>query len=339
MRHMYPRIRCALFAVCAFALPATPAIAKDKVVDLRVLTPAHALTDDSAFVTGTESVKTDPKAKCFFDGTGGSGAKVTLPGATALGAVISATDNVGAVKPVSVTDEFGFGLGVCGFGKAKADGNSGESWGVKVNRRDLSVGGDQAKVRNGDTVTWFLGTLQPPDYANPSELSLKAASQKPGSSSVSVKVTSTSCSYDSGVNDYVCSRQPVEGAKVSGGEKPAAQTGADGRATVPGSGVRKLKAKLSGSLPARPAVVCFKAKVSKCPRVARKIVGRNVGDNFSALKGNDDVFSHGGGDRIDLRSGGSDHVNCGPGKDVVIVARDDHNDKISRSCERVIRKG
>ncbi|CAN5482326.1 hypothetical protein BH10ACT11_BH10ACT11_16860 [soil metagenome] len=341
MRHTYPRIQCALMpilAICAFALLATPAIAKDKVVQLRVLTPGGALTDNSSFVTGTESLKADRKAKCFFGGTGGSGEKVTLPGATALGTVISATDNVSAVNPVSVTDEFGFGLGVCGFGKAEADGNAGESWGAKVNERDLSVGGDQAKVRNGDTVTWFLAAPQPPDYAYPSELSLKPDSLRPGSGSVGVTVTSTNCSFDSGIGEYVCSKDPVLGAEVTGGTETV-ETDGDGMAMVEGSDVAKLKASLDGSLPARPSTVCFKANVSQCPRQATKIVGRDVGDDFRAQKGADDVFSHGGADRIDLRSGGSDHVNCGPGKDTVIVAKKDRNDKIARSCEKVIRRG
>ena len=81
--------------------------------------------------TGTASDQDRPgMPNCFGQGTGGSGDRVAVEGATALGAVRDALGSVPALRPLSVTDAFadqGFGLGVCGIGgltiaRARASG-------------------------------------------------------------------------------------------------------------------------------------------------------------------------------------------------------------------------
>ncbi len=84
--------------------------------------------------TGTTTVKTSPKATCFGTGTGGSGKSVTLKGATALGLLAQAAKSTGSLRPLLVTDPFDFGLGLCGVGGAKANGEA--SWYLKVNHKD-----------------------------------------------------------------------------------------------------------------------------------------------------------------------------------------------------------
>ncbi len=48
----------------------------------------------------------------------------------------------------------------------------------------------------------------------------------------------------------------------------------------------------------------------------------------------DRIFALEGNDRIDVRGGGRDVVDCGPGHDMVIA---DRGDRIARNCERVLR--
>jgi hypothetical protein len=70
---------------CAVAILITvPAVAgaKPKTVgaDLRVVGPSGQTLAQLVQYTGTVNAKTDPQAQCFGPGTGGSGAKVKLPG-------------------------------------------------------------------------------------------------------------------------------------------------------------------------------------------------------------------------------------------------------------------
>ena len=86
--------------------------------------------------TNTEQIKTDPDALCFEDAEGGSGDRVRLAGPTALGLVETAGDATPAVNPLSVTDEFGFGLGLCGIGGF--DRGLQSFWSLAVNHQALA---------------------------------------------------------------------------------------------------------------------------------------------------------------------------------------------------------
>jgi Ca2+-binding RTX toxin-like protein len=61
-------------------------------------------------------------------------------------------------------------------------------------------------------------------------------------------------------------------------------------------------------------------------RQADRITGSLLSDFIDAARGND---------VIDVRGGGKDTVNCGPGRDLV---RANRGDRIGHSCERVIRR-
>src|SRR3954469_10684732 len=170
-----PRIAICLAFGIALALPAA-AIASTPGSLRAVDSNGKTLAEQTQY-TGTVSIKTDPDANCFGPGTGGSGDTVKVKGPTALGAVADAAAFDRSVNPLSVTDSFDFGLGICGFGKAIAPSSG--FWYLKVNHVASQVGGDQAKISAGDDVLWYLDS----DFSDapPGELFLDAPSRaKPG---------------------------------------------------------------------------------------------------------------------------------------------------------------
>ena len=109
-------------------------------VDLRVVdTDGFTMAQQTQF-TDTVTVKTSPDADCFGP-PGGSGAEKTLSGPTALGAVWDASQADADLRPIWLTDQFGFGLGLCAIG-GKVPPSSG-FWYLKVNHVGAQVGGDQ----------------------------------------------------------------------------------------------------------------------------------------------------------------------------------------------------
>lgn len=337
MRHVCRRPRGALTLAVALAatlsLPASAAAKTDPVVDLRVFGPAGALSDGASFVTGTERIRTSPRARCFTGGQGGSGAVVRVPGATAFGTLLSAADRFRALRPIRVTDEYGFGLGICAIGGIDADDSS--YWAVKVNGRDLDVGADAARVRHGDRVTWaYTG------FPAPSELRIGGAPPGVEPGAFTVKVTTEVC--EAPPPDYVltCERQPVAGAEVRGGDAPAMTNGAGEALVTAGSEGRVvLRAVKADLLPSPRLPVCVNARVARCPAAFGKlIIGRATADRFRATRGPDRIRARGGDDRINIRNGGADQVSCGGGRDVVLAKRGDRDDRIARNCERVVRR-
>ena len=96
--------------------------------------------------TSPATVKTDPKARCFGPGTGGTGKRVKIPSPTALGLVADALPHVPALRPLSLTDHFAFGLGVCGIG-GRLGGDPAPFWDLTRDEVTTSVGGDQVSSR------------------------------------------------------------------------------------------------------------------------------------------------------------------------------------------------
>ena len=89
-------------------------------------------------------------ANCFGQGTGGSGDRVEVKGATALGAVRDALEPDRDLRPLSVTDAFlddGFGLGVCGIGGFESQGSS--FWYLKSDHVGAQVSGSQLTAAAG----------------------------------------------------------------------------------------------------------------------------------------------------------------------------------------------
>ena len=312
-------------AVACLALLASSVHAETRGVDLRVLNTAGKSLASFRQYTGSVEVKTDSKAQCFGQGTGGSGDRVAVDGSTALGAVRDALGSAPSLKPLSVTDAFsdqGFGLGVCGIAGYEAKGSS--FWYVKRNHVGAQVSGSQLKVHQGDDLLWYLS----PGFPPPLELTLSAPlSAKPN---VPFQVTVHSYSDDG-------TRHPAGGVTVTGA---AAPTGAGGHAMVTApAGTEVLQATDSPDIPSSRIKVCVAADPSSCPSGrGRRILGSDHADQIDGTRGPDSIQARGGADLIDITSGGHDEVGCGGGRDRVIVQGSDHDDTIRSSCEQVVRR-
>jgi hypothetical protein len=199
-------------------------------------------------MTSPASVRTDPGADCF-GAPGGSGDRVHVPDDTALGLLVDALGDVPALRPLSVTDQFSFGLAICGIGGKVASGDG--FWYLKRNHVGSQVGGDHLKVHDGDRILWYLA----PGFPAGDELALRAPNRAEPGAPVRVKVLAYN---DKG------KRRPAKGVDVGHGADP---TKADGttEVTFPKSGSRKLQASRSGAIPSNVETVCVKADTSKCP--------------------------------------------------------------------------
>lgn len=317
----------ALAASCLIALPATAGASKP--ADLRVVDSTGETLAEHTQYTGKARIRARKRADCFGDGTGGSGNRVKVPRATALGIAHDGGKWDRDIKPVLVTDAFDFGLGVCGFGNAVAPQTG--YWYLKINGVGSQVGGDQARLKAGDRVLWYL--IEDFNDPIPAELRVKAPARTT-SSEFGVRVWSYG---DDG------SRVPAEGATVAGASGP---TDANGRTTVAagaagsdGGGAEvEVRATMPGAIPSNVATTCVAPKLSACgSRPPTVIRGSAKGEVVRGTRGNDDidpgrgrdvVRAGRGDDTIDVRRGGRDIVRCGGGDDRV---RADRRDRL-RGC-------
>jgi hypothetical protein len=320
-----PAIRLGAIAalIGSLLLSAGVASAATTGADLRVVAPGNRTLAEFRQYTGTVDVATDPGANCFGQGTGGSGDRVRVPGATALGAVRDALETDLDLRPLSVTDAFvdqGFGLGVCGIGGFETQGSS--FWYVKRNHVGSQVSGSQLPVSLGDDLLWYLSPSFPP----PAELSLVGPPR--ARPNVPFRVTVFAYADDG-------SRSPAAGARVTGAAQP---TDAAGHTTVTSSaGTRFLRATRAQNIPSNQVKVCVNATLSACPAThGLRIVGSNRADRIGGTAGWDSISGRGGPDVINLSAGGRDGVGCGAGRDRVIVKAGDQDDNIGPTCEQVV---
>jgi hypothetical protein len=304
-------LACALgLALCSQAVGATVG------ADLRVVNTAGEVLAEQRQYTDTVRLRTDPGADCFGSGSGGSGDFARITGPTAFGLVVDAAESDRDLLPISVTDAFDFGLGVCGLGGFEASGDS--FWYLKQNHTGAQVGGDTLKVRSGDDILWYLT----PGFPAADELELVAPARAKAGEPFTVRVFR----YDD-----AGTRTPASGATVGGADLP---TGADGRTTVALEAGRTLRARLAGTIPSNSVAVCVGSQLSDCPAgPALSIFGSRRADRIAGTAGPDRVSARGGADRVNVRGGGEDRVNCGRSADVVLLSGPD----IARGCERTVR--
>lgn len=321
-----PGFRLGGSAAAVVALLLLPAAASaTKGIDLRVVNSAGKTLAEQRQYTGSVHIKTDRRANCFGQGTGGSGNRVHVKRATALGAVRDGLARDRDLRPLSVTDAFlddGFGLGVCGIGGFKSQGSS--FWYLKADHVGAQISGSQLEVRRGEDILWYLAPSFPP----PPELRLKA----PASAQPNVPYEVTVYAYaDDG------SRTPAAGATVTGAAMP---TGAAGHTMVTSAkGTHTLQATRGKNIPSNREKVCVSQDASECPDAHElRIFGSARADRIRGTRGSDAISAAGGGDVVDLRSGGRDRVRCGRGRDKVIVEPGDRDDRIAANCERVVRR-
>jgi hypothetical protein len=300
----------------ALLLFSATAVARTRPADLRVLTTSGKVLADQRQYTSTVHIRTDPDADCFGP-PGGSGQRVKVRGATALGLVRDALESDRRLRPLSVTDQFGFGLGVCGIGGFEASGSG--SWYLKRNHHGAQVGGDQLHLRAGDEILWYLA----PSFPYPPELVLRAPARALPGQPFTVRVLAFG---DDG------KRAPVQGATVN---EASAPTDAEGQATIVLDRSANLRARHSGDIPSNIGHVCVAEDLSGCPaHRGKRIFGSRRRDRIHGTAGPDRVRARGGRDVVRLRGGERDRVNCGAGHDRAVL---DSNDR-ARKCEQVVRR-
>lgn len=332
------------WALAAFsallALALLPAAAGATVAaKLRVLTPTEVLDPGTTYYVPDDiTVPTTPDADCFGS-PGGSGAEFTYDTPNALSLLASAARANRDVRPLALTDQFGFGLGICGIGGAEAV--SGESfWYFKANHEEASVGADQLEVKNGDEILFYLA---PDDFPNPNpaELELKAPARAQAGQPFSVSVTEHKCMTDSDTFVTTCSSSPAAGVAILGADDDVT-TDTDGTAQVEvdEAGTVGLGAVRGTDIPSETLDTCIGDQLKNCvARRGERIVGSPLADKINGTPGSDSIRSRGGDDTIDLRKGGLDTVDCGPGEDTVRVTRLGNDAlELPRSCEKVKRK-
>ena len=207
-------------AVAAALAPATANAAEQ--ADLRVEGAAGPLAA-ATYLTDTARIKTTSSSSCK-----GSGDVKTVQGPTALGLLWSGAAATKRLRPVAVSDEFDFGLLVCGI--SSFVGGDTAYWLYKVDHKSPEVGAEQYPLKGGEQVLWYFSDTTA-NVNTGDELALQApARAKPGST-VAVRVWS----YDTAGK-----RTPAAGAVVQGEDE--ATTDAQGRATARNPGPRDAAA-------------------------------------------------------------------------------------------------
>ena len=313
------RSRAGILAGCVVLLClllAPPASAAPVPVDLRVVDTAGFTMAQQTQFTDSVTFRAAPEADCFGPGTGGSGDNITIPGPTALGAVVDASQADGDLRPIWVTDAFSFGLGLCAIGGKEAPSSG--FWYLKVNHVGSQVGGDQAVVNSGDQVLWYLS----PGFPPPDELELVAPAQARPGEPFGVTVFSYA---DDGT------RTPAQGAIVSGAFEP---TDANGTTTInPATeGTFPLQATHGPDIPSNIVNLTVDEELDPCAaQVPEEIVGTRNRDKIGGTAGPDTITARGGNDRVLTAGGCSDVVDCGSGRDKATVDASD----VVRRCNRV----
>ena len=327
-------LRLTLVALAAFFV-SIPANAGAVTAELRVLTPDAVLDPGTNYVIDDSiTVPTRGDADCFGP-PGGSGAQYPFTDPVALGLLASGARATGSLRPLGVSDQFGFGLVICTIGGIEAQ--TGSFWYLKSNHVEAGVGADQLEVAEGDEVLFYLAPDNFPD-PNPVELELIAPARTAGGAPFAVSVIQHACVTDSNPPFATnCQSKPAGGVTVSGGTS-AATTASDGTAMItPGSSPRDTLVATRGTdIPSKALRVCVNGELSACPSVrGERFVGSPDADKIVATKGADSIRARGGDDNVRVAGGFADKVDCGPGDDKAIV---DAADKVSRDCEKVKTK-
>ncbi len=325
----------ALGAICASLLICTAASAT-VTAKLRVLTPDRVMDPGTTYIVDEGvTVPTRPDADCF-GAPGGSGAEFTYEKPNALSLLATAGRTTKSVAPLSLTDQFGFGLGICAIGGVEAAMGE-QFWYFKANHAEASVGADQLEIKNGDHVLFYLAPEAFPN-PNPAELELTAPPRAKAGEPFTVSVVEHKCVSDPNTFEITCTSGPASGVSISGGDA-VATTAPDGSAQVAvgAPGEAQIGATRGTDIPAETLATCVGESIESCP-AARGIslVGSPQGDRIKGTAGSDSIRSRGGDDKINMRQGGADVVNCGKGADIVKIKGSTADTlKIKSSCERV----
>jgi hypothetical protein len=229
---------------------------------------------------------------------------------------------------VRISDEFDFGLLVCGVGDFESSDTA--FWLYKVDHVSPEVGGEQFPINSsGHEVLWyFMNTVTGANTGN--ELFL----------SVGQKVVQTGEPVEVTVLEYDASGQstPAAGVQIMGGGNPV--TDAAGHATVSfdQTGRQFIRGSRGIDIPTDGVRLCaWQESATECETfIAGRVVGTREDDRIRGTDDPDRIIGRDGDDRLTSRGDDeADAVRCGPGND---VARVDRIDRVARNCEKVRRR-
>ena len=324
-------------AICALALslsiaPAAGAAEPSSVVSagLRVVNANGSILADHTQYGADTSLKTDPKANCFGPDTGGSGEKVKLSGETALGHLASG-QALPELRPVSTTDAFDFGVGLCGIGKAVAPQTG--FWYLKSDHVASQLGADQTVVSDGGEIVWFL--VEDFNSPPPAELSIEGPVLGRVGKDIAVRVFEYA---DDGT------KSPAAGVEVTGSAEP---TDKQGRATIRNDAedgpfksavVVTRKGAISDQAP-----ICVGNSTVKCrgDDAAGQLLGSPVRDKIKTGATFVEVRAAGGNDKVDIRGATNPDtiaVDCGRGKKDKLIVDAGAPAPFETKCEKVIAR-
>jgi hypothetical protein len=314
--------RAAGAAACALAgALAAPAAAGAVAVNLHVEAGGTALAPGDAQVARSIATPTTHNPGCH-----GSGKPASITGATPLGALVAAQDWRLELKPIEISDEFSFGLFVCGIGGFS--GSSDAYWLYKVNHVSPDVGGDAYKAHTGDDVLWFFQNTETGQNTGDELVVYAPARARPGEP---VEVTVTAFGFDG-------KGKPAAGATVlaNGAANATTDTAGKARITFGREGYLWVRAGRGPDVPSAVVKVCVRADLERCAPVrGKRIYGTVFDDRVRGTPGRDLIDTGGGDDVINVRGGRLDRVFCGPGTDLVRASRKDH---VAGDCEDVRRR-
>src|SRR5688572_26576673 len=153
LMHIHSLKRAALAACVVVAAAAPQAVAATVPAELRVEGGGgQDLTHGWTYFSDSATLTTDTAEPC-----GGKGQNVTLDGANALSIVEHARRQNTRLDPLRVSDEFDFGLLVCGIGAFTSSDS--RFWTYKVNHVAPEVAAEQYALKPGDDVLWAFQDL------------------------------------------------------------------------------------------------------------------------------------------------------------------------------------
>jgi Ca2+-binding RTX toxin-like protein len=279
----------------------------------------QALVPDFSYRTDSTSIKTDTRKPAC----NGTGQTKSVKGPSALGILTEAADTRSSLDPVGVSDQFSFGLLVCGVGKFTSSDSA--FWLYKVNRVSPEVGADQRALRSADQVLWYFQDLSKSSNTG-DELVIDAPARAQAGSTVTATVSAYAANG---------AKRPAAGAKVLGPNGTVAVADDAGRAQIrlDRPGYAPLRAGRGPDIPSRVIKVCVGADIEDCSPVrGRRIFGTDAADTLGGTRGRDVITAGGSDDVIDVRGGGLDKVRCGDGIDSVRLRK---GDRAARDCEFV----
>lgn len=321
--HIHSFTRAALAASVLAVTAAGPVAAATVPADLRVeATGNNDLSHGWTYFSDTTTLTSDTGEAC-----GGKGQPHTLTGANALGILDAARGHNDRLEPIRFSDEFDFGLLVCGISSFLASDAEAQYWTYKVNHVSPEVSADQYPLQPGDEVLWTFSNYTTGELSG-NELELEAPESAGSGEPFEVTVSEY---------DFAGKKTPAAGAEVHGGGQ-VVTTGADGKATVTiggKTGSAVIRAYRGIDVPSRGVRVC----VGTCQKIVKeRLFGTGARDLIEAKNRAHAEFvdAGGGNDKIDVSGDTfSDKVRCGGGRDTVTA---DRRDRIASDCEKVTRK-